>query len=98
MVLDPDRELALARDHHAGERRRELGAERQVPVVEREVVELLDDLFGVVSGVTGNPGILAYASRAAPTDRPDIGYAMIFPSMTVVKILFVQIVAAVLGT
>jgi putative transport protein len=58
----------------------------------------IDDLFGIVSGVTGNPGILAYASRAAPTDRPDIGYAMIFPSMTVVKILFVQIVAAVLGT
>jgi putative transport protein len=56
-----------------------------------------DDLFGIVSGVTGNPGILAYASRAAPTDRPDIGYAMIFPSMTVVKILFVQIVAAILG-
>jgi putative transport protein len=58
----------------------------------------IDDLFGVVSGVTGNPGILAYASRAAPTDRPDIGYAMIFPSMTVVKILFVQIVAAILGS
>jgi putative transport protein len=57
----------------------------------------IDDLFGVVSGVTGNPGILAYASRAAPTDRPDIGYAMIFPSMTVVKILFVQIVA-ILGS
>jgi putative transport protein len=56
-----------------------------------------DDLFGIVSGVTGNPGILAYASRVAPTDRPDIGYAMIFPSMTVVKILFVQIVAAILG-
>ena len=58
----------------------------------------IDDLFGIVSGVTGNPGILAYASRAAPTDRPDIGYAMIFPSMTVVKILFVQIVAAILGS
>jgi len=57
----------------------------------------IDDLFGIVSGVTGNPGILAYASRAAPTDRPDIGYAMIFPSMTVVKILFVQIVASILG-
>ena len=56
-----------------------------------------DDLFGVVSGVSGNPGILAYASRAVPTDRPDIGFAMIFPSMTIVKILFVQIVAAIFG-
>ena len=44
-----------------------------------------DDLFGVVSGVSGNPAILAYASRAAPTDRPDIGFAMIFPSMTIAE-------------
>ena len=29
--------------------------------------------------------------------QPDVGYAMIFPSMTVVKILFVQI-AAVLAS
>jgi uncharacterized transporter YbjL len=27
-------------------------------------------------------------------DRPDVGYAMIFPSMTIVKILFVQVAAA----
>ena len=56
-----------------------------------------DDLFGIVSGVTGNPAILAYANRAAPTERPDIGYAMVFPSMTVAKILFAQIAAAILG-
>jgi len=28
----------------------------------------------------------------APTERPDIGYAMIFPSMTLVKVIAVQIV------
>ena len=56
-----------------------------------------DDLFGIVSGVTGNPAILVYANRAVPTERPDIGYAMVFPTMTVAKILFVQIAAAVLG-
>ena len=56
-----------------------------------------DDLFGIVSGVTGNPAILAYASRVAPTDRPDIGFAMIFPSTALAKILFVQIAAALLG-
>jgi putative transport protein len=28
----------------------------------------------------------------APTERPDIGYAMIFPSMTIVKVITVQIV------
>jgi len=57
----------------------------------------VDDLVGIVSGVTGNPAILAHAGRVVPTDRPDIGYAMILPSMSLVKILFVQIVAALLG-
>ncbi len=56
-----------------------------------------DTTVGVISGATGNPAILAFANRIAPTDRPDIGYAMIFPSMTVGKILFVQIAAALLG-
>jgi putative transport protein len=51
-----------------------------------------DDLVGVASGATGNPAILAYSSRTAPTDRPDIGYAMIFPSMTLVKVIAAQIV------
>ena len=54
-------------------------------------------LCSLQSGATGNPAILAFASRTTPTDRPDIGYAMIFPSMTVLKILFVQIVAVLLG-
>jgi len=51
-----------------------------------------DDLVGVASGATGNPAIVAYSARMAPTDRPDIGYAMIFPSMTLVKVIAVQIV------
>jgi len=56
-----------------------------------------DESIGVISGATGNPAILAFASRAAPTDRPDVGYAMIFPSMTIGKILFIQIAATVLA-
>jgi putative transport protein len=51
-----------------------------------------DDLVGVASGATGNPSILVYSTRMAPTDRPDIGYAMIFPSMTIAKVIAVQIV------
>ena len=51
-----------------------------------------DDLVGVASGATGNPAILAYSTRMAPTERPDIGYAMIFPSMTLVKVIAAQIV------
>ena len=51
-----------------------------------------DDLVGVASGVTGNPAILVYSTKMAPTERPDIGYAMIFPSMTLVKVIAAQIV------
>jgi putative transport protein len=57
-----------------------------------------DDLVGVASGATGNPAILVYSTQMAPTERPDIGYAMIFPSMTIVKVIAVQIVAIVAGT
>ena len=57
----------------------------------------LDDLVGVASGATGNPAILAYSARMAPTERPDIGYAMIFPSMTIVKVIAVQIVGILFG-
>jgi putative transport protein len=51
-----------------------------------------DDLVGVASGATGNPAILVYSTKMAPTEQPDIGYAMIFPSMTLVKVIAVQIV------
>jgi putative transport protein len=51
-----------------------------------------DDLVGVASGATGNPAILVYSTKMAPTERPDIGYAMIFPSMTLVKVLAAQVV------
>jgi putative transport protein len=53
-----------------------------------------DEVTGIVAGACGNPAILAYANRLTPTDRPDISYAMIFPSMTILKILFVDIVPA----
>jgi putative transport protein len=56
-----------------------------------------DEVAGIVAGACGNPAILAYSNKLALTDRPDIGYAMIFPGMTIVKILFVDIVPALLS-
>jgi putative transport protein len=53
-----------------------------------------DEVAGIVAGATGNPAILAFANKLAPTERPDIGYAMIFPGMTIAKILFVDIIPA----
>lgn len=53
-----------------------------------------DEVAGIVAGACGNPAVLAYANKLTPTDKPDLGYAMIFPGMTIVKILFVDIVPA----
>ncbi|MCC8395785.1 YidE/YbjL duplication [Paraburkholderia sp. MMS20-SJTR3] len=54
-----------------------------------------DTSVGVICGATGNPAILAFANRIAPTEQPDVMYAMIFPSMTIVKVLFVQIAISI---
>jgi len=56
-----------------------------------------DEVAGIVAGACGNPAILAFSNKLAPTDRPDIGYAMIFPGMTILKILFVDIAPALFG-
>jgi putative transport protein len=57
-----------------------------------------DDLLGIASGATGNPAILVYSTRMAPTERPDVGYAMILPSMTIVKVIAVQVIGLLLAT
>lgn len=55
-----------------------------------------DEVAGTVAGACGNAAILAYASKLTPTEKPDLNYAMIFPGMTILKILFVDIVPAFL--
>jgi putative transport protein len=55
-----------------------------------------DRVAGIIAGACGNPAILAYINRLAPNEKPDLGYATIFPGMTVIKILFVSIVPALM--
>jgi putative transport protein len=56
-----------------------------------------DDLFGVTSGTTGNPAIVVYANRVLPSDRIDVAFATIYPSMTIVKIICAQVAISILG-
>jgi putative transport protein len=56
-----------------------------------------DYVCGIVCGVTGNPAILSYASKLTDTDKPDVGYSTVFPGATIMKILFVEIAAAIWG-
>ena len=46
-----------------------------------------DEVAGIIAGTCGNPAILAFSAKLTPTDKPDINFAMIFPGMTIVKIL-----------
>jgi putative transport protein len=55
-----------------------------------------DDLLGVVSGLAGNPAILVYANKVLPSDRIDAGYATIFPSLTILKIVCAQVALGIL--
>ena len=45
----------------------------------------------------GNPAIVAYANRTLPSDRIDVAFATIFPSMTILKILCAQIAISLLN-
>jgi putative transport protein len=57
-----------------------------------------DDLLGIASGATGNPAILAYGNSLAPTGKPNLNYAIVFPGVgTIVKIVAVQILAVSFG-
>jgi putative transport protein len=57
-----------------------------------------DELLGIAAGATGNPAILAYGNSLAPTGKPDINYAMVFPGVgTIVKIIAVQVLAVSYG-
>ena len=56
-----------------------------------------DHLLGVASGATGNPAIPAFGARLVQTEQVSVGYAMIFPSMTILKVLLAQAAITVLG-
>jgi putative transport protein len=56
-----------------------------------------DEVLGIVAGVTGNPAILAYASDSVPTNQPELGYAIVFPTSTIIKIVAVQVLLVLFG-
>lgn len=56
-----------------------------------------DEMLAVVAGLTGNPAILSYATQAVPTSKPELGYAIVFPISTIMKIVMVQVILLVVG-
>jgi putative transport protein len=53
-------------------------------------------LGGIVAGVHTQPAVLSYSLDQSGNDLPNIGYATVFPIATICKILFAQLLLAVL--
>jgi putative transport protein len=48
-------------------------------------------LMGLVSGIQTQPACLAYATREANSDTPDLAYAAVFPVALIAKIIVAQL-------
>lgn len=69
-----------------------------VLVVGRFLLRVPDDaLVGVMAGATGNPAIPAFGARLLQSDRVDVGYATIFPGMTIAKVIMAQLAVPLLN-
>jgi len=51
-------------------------------------------LTGMLAGLQTQPAVLSYAGEQTGNDLPNIGYATVFPTATVLKILLAQVILA----
>lgn len=51
-------------------------------------------LMGMLAGLQTQPAVLSYATEQTGNDLPNIGYATVFPTATVLKILLAQVILA----
>lgn len=63
----------------------------------RRVLELpVDQALGVLAGLQTQPAALAFALDRTKSDRPNLGYAAVYPLATIAKILLAQLLLALL--
>ena len=51
-----------------------------------------DNLLGVLAGVHTQPAALAFAVERSKSDEPNVGYATVYPLVTITKIVLAQLV------
>lgn len=54
-------------------------------------------LIGMLAGIQTQPAVLAYAVEQSGDDRPNVGYATVFPIAMVTKIVLAQVLLVVLA-
>jgi putative transport protein len=55
-----------------------------------------DFVTGVMSGIQTQPACLAFAAGQARNDRPNVGYAAVYPAATISKIILAQLLVTLL--
>ncbi|MDR3735177.1 MAG: aspartate:alanine exchanger family transporter, partial [Acidobacteriaceae bacterium] len=50
------------------------------------------ELLGVVSGIHTESAAVGFASRMTSSERPEVGYASVYPVALILKVIFVQII------
>ncbi len=51
-----------------------------------------DELLGVVSGIHTESAAVGFASRMVVSERPEVGYASVYPIALILKVILVQII------
>ncbi|HET7541247.1 MAG TPA: TrkA C-terminal domain-containing protein [Polyangiaceae bacterium] len=57
----------------------------------------LSVVVGMLAGIQTQPAVLAYALEKTGHDRPNVGYASVFPIAMITKILLAQLILRVMG-
>jgi putative transport protein len=53
-------------------------------------------LTGIIAGMQTQPAILAYSNEEIKNTAPNLGYAMVFPTAMIMKIILVRIIFKIL--
>lgn len=56
-----------------------------------------DTLSGLVAGLHTQPAVLAFAVEQADSEAPNVGYATVYPTATVLKVILAQTLASLPG-
>ena len=49
--------------------------------------------MGLISGIQTQPACLAYATREANSEAPNVAYAAVYPVALIAKVLLAQLIA-----
>lgn len=55
-------------------------------------------LVGMLAGAHTQPAVLGFAQQQTGNELPNIGYASVLPTALIAKVIFAQLLLAILGS